>query len=177
MTRPAHHPAPTVIANQLEALAKQLRVNGDQAKLWATVLAARGYPSATLGNGARSSDTTTTVERAVGLSGDTGPLTPPDGPWNGVDGDLARYLRLLWLTASQVDVLMVRLLAHASDDDPIPPGTGPCTYKGCEHFCNPRKNPNDRIKRGYCPAHFLRWWRLGQPDRTQFEQTGDEQVA
>jgi len=174
VTRPVHHPAPAIIAGQLEALAKQLRVNGDQAKLWATVLAARGYPTATLGSGARSSDTTTTVERAVGLSGDTGALTPPDGPWNGVDADLAWSMRLVWLTSTQLDVLMARLLAHASDDDPIPAGTGPCTFKGCEHFCNPRKNPNDRIKRGYCPSHYWRWWHLGRPDRAVFESMTDE---
>jgi len=166
----AHHPAVTVIANQLEALAKQLRVNGDQAKLWANILSARGYPTATLGSGARSSDTTTSTERAVGLSGDTGPLTPPDAAWNGVDGELARYLRLLWLTASQVDVLMVRLLAHASDDDPIPGGTGPCAIRHCEHFCNPRKDDNDHLRRGLCPTHYKRWTRVGRPDLTTLER-------
>jgi hypothetical protein len=168
VTRPAHHPAPTIIASQLEALAKQLRANGDQAKLWALILSARGYPSATLGSGARSSDTTTSTERAVGLSGDDGPLTPPDAAWNGVDGELDRYLALLTHTASHVASLLTRLLAHASDDDPIPAGTGPCALRTCEHFCVPRKKPSDRLRRGLCPSHYNQWLLLGKPDLIGF---------
>jgi hypothetical protein len=97
--------------------------------------------------------------------------------WNGVDGELDRYLALLTHTASHVASLLTRLLAHASDDDPIPAGTGPCALRTCEHFCNPRRNPDDRLRRGLCPADYKRWARLGRPDIRTLETLNGQDVA
>jgi hypothetical protein len=88
--------------------------------------------------------------------------------WIDVDQQLARTERLLWSTANIVHGLHARIMAQAPDDDPIPAGTGSCTVPICEHFCNPRKNPNDRLKRGFCPTHHKAWTRMGKPDRATF---------
>jgi hypothetical protein len=153
-----HRPKPAVLANQLEALAKLLRDNGETPRVLADILASRGWPAATLGNGARSSDTTSSTERAA---------IDPD-QWVAVDDQLARTERLLWATANRVYGLHVRIMAQAPGDDPIPAGTGSCTIPTCEHFCNPRKKPHDRLRRGFCPNHYNRWLTYGKPDRTTF---------
>lgn len=171
MTRRPTHPTPAVIAAQLERTARNLRTNGTQAGRWATLLAARGYPTATIGNGTRTTATATSVERAVGLAGPDGPLTPPDPQWTDIDAILARLLRLLFWTAVRADTLVDRILAHATTDDPIPGGTGPCALRTCEHFCNPRKKPSDRLRRGLCPSHYNRWLEAGQPDLATFART------
>jgi len=90
--------------------------------------------------------------------------------WAGIDEHLARAERLLWSTASLVERYHAQLMACAPDDDPIPAGTGPCVLKLCEHFCNPRKNPNDRLKRGLCPTHYKLWQRSGNPGLEWLDQ-------
>lgn len=153
-----HRPKPAIISDQLERTAKLLRTNGERARILANILASRGYPAATLGSGTRGSDTTSSTERAV--------LDPET--WAGIDDQLARTERLLWATALMVQGMTERILACAPDDDPIPAGTGPCTIATCEHFCNPRKKPSDRLRRGFCPSHYNRWILLGRPSRSEF---------
>lgn len=157
-------PHPSVIANLLTQTAQQLRDQGEQARRMATVLAARGYPTATLGNGSRSSDTTTSTERAA--------LDP--NPWANVDDDLTRLERHLWHTALTYQTVATRILAHASDDDPIPAGTGSCAR--CTKFCRPDDTrPENRIKAGLCPRCYQTWVRQGRPDRSTFLRTVDEE--
>jgi len=163
-------PHPTVLAQALEQTARILRTHGTQAQRMATLLAARGYPTSTLGNGTRSSDTTTSTERAIGLAGPDGPLTPPDPGWIGVDDKLANEGRALLRAAINHASLVTRILAHASDDDPLPAGIGYCQHPECDHLCDPRKNPDDRLRSNYCPMHHKRWVRLGKPSRGEFER-------
>lgn len=162
-----NRPKPAVLANHLDTLAKIVRADGDRVRNLAAILAARGWPSATLGNGARSSDTTSSTERAA---------LDPD-PWIEIDEILARTERVLWVSAVQVSDMYARIMAHDSDDDPVPGGTGPCVLKTCEHFCNPRKDPEDRLKRGLCPIHYARWRRADQPEMTLFVQIVTSDVA
>jgi hypothetical protein len=165
MTRPAH-PKPSTIADQLDqvarhttGLAHQIRAVAPQAIAQAAILAARGYPTSTLGNGARTTSQNTSTERAA-LDPDT---------WAGVDDQLAALLRRAWLTSTQLDQvaaelsgLMVRILAHAGDDDPIPAGRGHCL--ACETFCI-GDGGNDRLRDGFCHPCTTAWsrWRVRQP--------------
>src|SRR5690606_6739988 len=61
--------------------------------------------------------------------------------------------------------------AHAPDDDPTPVGTGPCTIRTCDHTCLPRRNPDDRLRSGLCPACYaaFRRWLKDNPDGTILE--------
>lgn len=154
------HPKPSIIAKQLRHLADTLDDEGDRAVLRASVLAARGYPSSTSGSGISTgrSDTSST-ERAAGLPGNDKGLTPP--PFAGLDEALAKQLRVLWATALRVAQTIADIHSHASDDDPIPAGTGYC--KACDLFVRPSgKKPGFRLRAGLCPRdyHDCRRWRL-----------------
>lgn len=148
----ANHPHPDVLADHLENVARHLRVGGTQALEAARLLAARGYPSSTLGTGARSSSDSTSTERAA--------LDP--GPWAGIDDELAHAIRAAWKATLELDSYVARLLAHASDDDPIPAGRGHC--QACEAFCK-GDGENDRLRSGFCHACSMAWarWRGRRP--------------
>lgn len=133
----------------------------------AEILAARGFPSGTLGAGARSSDTTSSTERAIGLAaGETTPLVPPDPSFVGIDEKLARHMRLIWAAVTEAAGLVGVVNSHAPDDDPIPAGTGHCEC--CEKFCRPdgSKDPDNRLRSGLCPACHQAWlrWRRDKPE-------------
>jgi hypothetical protein len=68
--RLASHPTPAVLANHGRDVAKRIAEHGAQTILRASVLAARGLPSNTAGSGSRSSDPTSSTERAAGVAGD-----------------------------------------------------------------------------------------------------------
>jgi hypothetical protein len=162
-------PTPTVLARNLRQLADRLDDEGDKAVRRAAVLAARGWPVSVNGSeGGRSSDPTSSTERAA--------LNP--GPFDGIDYRMRTQLSNLGVSVILLHASLDLVMAHASDDDPIPAGTGSCQVVGCDHICNPRKNPNDRLKAGYCPKHWRRWLRQGRPDRGWFERyTETEDVA
>lgn len=151
------HPSPKQLATYLRALAKKLDHSGGLALEQAELLAARGWPASVSGNGSRSSDTTSSTERAA--------LTA--GPWAGIDSLLADDHRALWLAALELEGRIDDVLAHDSDVDQLPPGTGYCVC-GCERFCSPRQNgPDDRLRAGLAPAchrRYLRWREDGHPD-------------
>jgi len=155
---------------QLRALVLQLRVvadlldkHGDRTVGFSRLLASRGWPASTGGGGSRSSDTTSSTERAA--------LGPH--PWAGIDERYLGQLAELWKLGVAVQATMSSVLAHASDEDPVPAGTGHC--RRCERFCRPTGDrPQDRIRAGYCPACYRRWLRLGRPDRTTYERTPDD---
>lgn len=144
-------PRPTVLAGYLERLAKQLRDRGDYATEMAHHLAARGYPAGN-GDGRRSSDTTSSTERA----GTTEP-----NKWVATVDELAEDMRKLWYHATRVDSAMSRILAHATTDDQVPVGTGACYLtKLCEEFCRPTlKDPDNRLREGLGPACWQAWLR------------------
>jgi hypothetical protein len=164
-----NHPRPAVLARNLRQLADRLDDEGDRAIRQAPILAARGWPTSVNGSeGGRSSDPTSSTERAA--------LKP--GPFDDIDNRIARQLCYLWAGILHLHASLDTVMAHASDHDPVPPGTGPCAVDGCHHICQPRKNPNDRLRAGYCPKHHKRWLRLGRPDRSWYERfTETEDVA
>ncbi len=149
---PTTYVHPDVLADHLETVARHLRTGGTQAIQAAHTLAARGYPSSTLGTGPRSTSDTTSTERAA---------LDPD-PWAGIDDTLAHLVRRAWKATLDLDSLVVRLLAHASDDDPIPAGRGHC--QACETFCI-GDGQNDRLRDGFCHPCRSAWdrWRRGHP--------------
>jgi hypothetical protein len=149
----------------LRQFTDRLADEGDRAIRSAAILAARGWPTTTNGTDRRSADTTTSTERAA--------LEP--GPWDDVDNRLARQLRLLFATVMQTHATFDLVATHVCTDsdcdicaDIVPGGTGRCAVDGCDHTCNPRKNPNDRLRAGFCPRHHKRWLRLGRPDRGRY---------
>lgn len=120
-----------------------------------------GWPTATLGDGtgARTSDPTSSVERAA---------IDPDR-WATIDTDLTRALRTIWHDGLTLLTLTDHITAHASDDDPVPAGTGPCTIRTCDTTCKPSgKNPDNRLRSGLCPACWTAWQRhlRKNPDTT-----------
>jgi len=163
-----NHPKPAIIARNLRQVADQLDDTGDKAIRIANLLAARGWPTSTTGtDGGRSSDHTSSTERAV--------INP--GPYDDIDGRLARQLRLLWATTVHIQGTLVDILAQASDEDPVPPGTGTCLR--CQKFVRPdSRRPHNRIQAAFCPACYRRWVRLGRPERSTYIRTDNEdQVA
>lgn len=170
------HPAPKDIARQLHALANTLDNNGHHALELADALAARGYPTATGGNGSRSANRTTSVERAVGFTGDDNednddtPLSRKPDRWATANTDLDRILELLARAARSTEAFIDDLFDHASDEDWLPAGSGNCIC--CGNFIRPdHKHPNRRLVSGFCPAchqAWLRWRQHHYPDRAAY---------
>jgi hypothetical protein len=153
-----NHPAPVVIAQTCEQIARVLRRDGTQAKRMAAVLASRGYRRVTLGAYGRAADTTSSTERAA---------LDPDLDWADIDAHLALQLRMTWSYLVRLEGTIAKIMAHASDDDPVPAGTGECLR--CAAFCRPTaERPEFRIKAGFCPACYQTWVRQGRPDRTDY---------
>ena len=151
---------PNVLADYLERVAAMLRDRGPAAVDMAALLASRGYPGATNGNGSPSSDATSSTERAG---------TNEPNKWASVDTDLAEDMRKLWYHATRVDGTMSRVLSHATTDDQLPAGTGLCyLVKLCEErVCRPTlKDPDNRLRNGLGPACHQAWtrYRRANPD-------------
>lgn len=145
------HPDPSSIAEALEAAAKALRSNGMDAISMASILASRGYPSATLGDGgSRGSDTTSSTER----HGD-----PDNHPtFANIDWYYAQLLHTAWTSATKIASRTVEIIAHATDIDPTPAGTGSC--RACNRLCRPTAaKPGNRLKAGLCPTCYKAWER------------------
>jgi hypothetical protein len=160
------NPTPTVLARNLRQLADQLDDQGPRAIRMAHLLEARGWPNSTNGNGSRSSDQTSSTERAA--------INP--GPFDDIAGRLTRQLNLLDSAARLTFATINTILTCAADDDPLPAGTGTCLR--CDKFVRPdNKRPHNRIKAGLCPSCHLKWWRLGKPNRSWFIRTTDEEPA
>lgn len=158
------HPTPPIIANHLRDVARTLDNNGRQATRLAELLAARGYPTSTIGDGGASNGASILViDTDTGPDGERVPVTTTEAAalhhnrWADTDQRLAQLLRLIWTTGLQLEQLVADLIAHADDVDEIPAGTGSCT--ACDRFCNPRKDPNDRLRGGLCDACRKHWER------------------
>lgn len=171
------HPAPKELARQLRDLATLLDHNGHHALELADALAARGYPSATGGNGSRTSSNSTSVERAAGTHSDSeeddNKPTRRPGRWANANTDLAAILDHLTTATRLTDTYIADLFDHASDEDWLPAGTGNCAC--CGNFVRPDyKRPNNRIVSGYCPAchqAWIRWRRTHYPERAAYERS------
>lgn len=165
-----NHPTPKVIATHLRTVANLLEEHGTLAIDLADVLASRGLPSAVGGEGSRSSDTTSSTERAAGTAGDPDQDTTRSTRWDDIDLRLARLLRLTWKLGLDLQTTIGGIVAHAQDLDQLPAGAGNCEC--CGNFIRPdHKNPDRRLRSGYCPAchrDWLRWRQHHHPDRAAF---------
>jgi hypothetical protein len=158
------------LVTQLRGLADLLDRHGARTVDLTRVLAARGWPGSTGGagrgsSGAGSSGGGSRTERAA--------LNPHR--WVGLDERYAGQLELLRDAGLAVQATITSVLAHASDEDPVPAGTGHC--RRCEKLCRPTaERPSDRIRSGYCPACYKRWLRHGRPDRSRFERSSGQEI-
>jgi hypothetical protein len=122
-------------------------------------LAARGWPTSTIGDGSgvRSTSTSSTTERAAAIA----------EPFTAVHGKLDVHLARRHTEVLAVLAIAAVIDSHASDDDVVPAGTGECAC-GCGRTCNPRKNPDNRLKAGLHPSCHRRWlrWRSAYPGVT-----------
>lgn len=161
------HPKPDVIANNLDHLATVLRRDAQKAITAAHVLAARGWPTGTLGDGGGRSGA------AVMVDGELVPVTSTEAAalhhdrWANVDQRLAKLLRLIWTSTVQLEQLIADLLAHADDADELPAGTGAC--EACSKVVRPdAKHPDRRLRAGLCDACRKHWERSGITDRADW---------
>jgi hypothetical protein len=164
-----------MLAAYLRRLADRLDTDGGRAMDMAEVLAARGYPASTGGSGARSSDTTSSTERAAlqAAPKDRGEPWRP-GDWENADRRLAAGLRALQTAALDVEAGLDTVLAHGSTADKVPAGTGYCDCgadcgpdRKTPTFCSPRQNgDSDRLKSGLAPNCYRRYvrWKDAQPE-------------
>ncbi len=165
------HPSPHAIAAAMREAARRLEKAGDLAVEAAYILAQRGYPASTLGDGgSRGTDGTSSTERTVqravpGKDDQTRkalPL-PPDAKWWGVDARYATLLATANVTSNRLVTLTNDLLHHAGMDDSTPAGTGEC--RGCARICRPSKDkPGDRLRAGLCPTCYRAWLRYVDKD-------------
>lgn len=146
------HPKPQVLAAHSHQVANDIADHGTAAVRMATELAARGYPSGTLGDGGASSGA------SILVNGERVPVTSTEAAalahdrFHDVDRLLATLFRTYWSTGVRIQQVMADVLAHASTEDRTPAGMGNCV--ACDTFCNPRKDPNDRLKTNLCPACY-----------------------
>lgn len=149
-------PPPATLATYLHRIATHLETKGDRALDLATLLAARGYPTGGNGNGSRTLAESSSTERAA-LAG---------AVWDGIDEQIRLDMRTLWTTALHLEANLARVLAHASDDDPIPIGRGEC--QACGRFCK-GDGTNDRLRSGFCHPCTGRWrrYRVAYPTATR----------
>lgn len=164
----AKHPVPKVTAAHLRTVADAIEDHGATAERRAALLAARGWPSGTLGSGSRSSDNTSSVERAVGLQGDDD-VQPRTDRWVDADRELATRWRQAFTAVARLHEYLGDLVAHADDVDPLPAGTGEC--QACGRFVRPSKRrPNDRLRSGLCDRDRKAWKRSGLDRQTWLTQ-------
>jgi hypothetical protein len=153
-------PTPAILAKLLRDLAGTIEADGKRALVMLELLAARGWPNATLGDGGASNGASLLVVDAdTGPDGERVPVTSTEAAalhadrWAGKDTELRKLTRHLAHVALRVDALIHDALAHGTTDDPVPAGVGTC--EACDHFCNPKKNPDDRLKGKLCPACYI----------------------
>ncbi len=177
-------PPPATLAAFLRQVANQLESHGDRALDLADLLAARGYPTGGPGGG-RSSDTTSSTERAAlvcapedpnGWHGDAQRWR--DGEWDDIDHKLRTAARTVWVAALDLQHDLTRILAHTPICDhlrgkrmcdacpPLSVGRGQCM--ACDHFCE-GDGRNDRLRAGLCHPCNGRWrrYRTAYPKATR----------
>lgn len=176
------HPSPKQVAGYLRRLADKLDQHGGRAWEMVDLLASSGLAATVIGAGSRSSDTTSSTERAA-LDG--APTQPANGDqwrtntWVETDKRMDAELRLLWRAGLAVEATIDKALAHGTTADQLPPGTGECTCgDNCgldgksPWFCSPRQNgPSDRLVTGLAPKCYKRFsrWRETHPEGTVAE--------
>jgi hypothetical protein len=161
------HPPIDQLQRHLKTVASKLEKDGTLAVALASELAARGYPTGTLGDGgSRSSSDSSSTERhglANNRTDDKGAETWKEDRWADVDKRLARLLRLTWAASVELHGLVADLVAHGDTSDQLVAGAGPCL--ACDHICRPDVALADRLRSGLCPACAESWrrWRIKNP--------------
>ena len=152
------------VAKLLRRVATGLE-GGNRAEEMASLLAAEGWSSGTTGDGgSRGTEDVSSVERSMGLAGPS--KTPTRGlldRWKGVDRRRHQLIRDLKRLASDLEHLDGQLLAHTSDHDRVPAGTGECA--ACGRFCRPTKaRPGFRLRSTLCPSCYGAWRDARMPE-------------
>lgn len=159
------HASPKALAESSHRVGDRLHNRGDAAIHLASLLAAKGYPTSTGSDGGpRSTDPTSSTERAAQRA-----IEWKDR-WEGVDHRLATALSDLDRANTKADALIMEILQHAEDLDPVPVGTGEC--QACGRFCRPDKaKPGNRLRAGLCPTDYRAWLRASKPHRGDWVRT------
>ena len=151
------HPPPKAITESTRDVSDTLRTHGGRAVELSHVLAARGYAASTLGDGgSRGTDGTSSTERAA--------TKDFHDRWKNADRALAQALAEFDRWAKHANHLILDLIHHAQDLDPIPAGTGEC--QACGRFCRPdATRPGNRLRSGFCPTDYRAMLRSSTTDR------------
>lgn len=159
-----HTPRPATIGIYLQDIGKLLRdeISHERNKTHcrcidctAERLALIGWPVSTTGDGRGSND----IEKLNGVEA----AATMVHPYEGIDLEVRKVRRMLWLAARMTEDIYQKVRKHESDTEKAA-GLGNCEI--CERFCNPRKNPNDRLRGSWCPACVSAWrrWIDTNPD-------------
>lgn len=171
MTPPA--PPPRELASTLRNVADILDRHGDRALELAPLLAARGWPASTMGNGSRGDSGYTSVESAVVAPGklDTPDITP-NLNWNDVDVHVNQTAHQVWVLGLALRTMVIRIIDHAPTVEQNRKTGGDCF--ACDRVV--AGTHVDRLRAGYCNACRMAWERAGRPDRVQFQRQRRQQV-
>lgn len=143
------------LITQLRALTKMLEVNGAQAERMAPLLAARGWPTSTLGDGgSRGTSELTSTERAADHR----------DRYADADEKLARFYLQTFILVSAGQQLIADLAAHATSDadheghDLTRTNTTGGWCQACNRWV--LGTADDRIRSGFCSACNMAFARL-----------------
>jgi hypothetical protein len=152
-------PTRPVLIAELKSFIKTLEAAGAQAERMAPLLAARGWPTGTLGDGgSRSTSTDTSTERAADHR----------DRWADADEKLARlYVQLVSLTGAGSQFITNLAASAGTDADHEGDGMAHTNTNGAWCLACTRWVPGtaeDRIRSGFCNACRVAWNRLASTD-------------
>lgn len=159
-------PSPTQLARLLRDTADLIDRHGPRALDMAPLLAARGWPTTTLGDGTGSrTDTDTTSTETAALT---------NTRFDGIDTRLDAAWLTTWRAATACAALVTTVTAHAAPDTEhngrATTHTGAGTCGACNKWVT--GSSNDRLRAGWCNAcrvSYQRWRdRTGHTDRAAF---------
>lgn len=151
-------PTRAQLVTQLKNLTRALEANGAQAERMAPLLAARGWPTSTLGDGgSRSTSEHTSTERA-GSHRDR---------WADADQKLARFYLQTYTLVTAGQQLIADLAGHAiADEDHEHEGRATTPNGGwclaCDRWVTGAAD--DRLRSGFCNACRVAFGRLAAKD-------------
>lgn len=155
MTKPTQPPTRGQLIAQLRATIAALENHGAQAERMAPLLAARGWPTTTLGDGGSRGTSELTSTEAAASHRDR---------WADADEKLARFYLQTHILVSAGQQLIADLTAHAIADDDHEPGMVRTTKAGagwcigCGRWVTGA--PDDRLRGGACNACAMAWTRF-----------------
>lgn len=159
MTKPAKIPTRPVLIAELRGFIKLLESTGAQAERMAPLLASRGFPTGTLGDGgSRGNSEHTSTERAAAHRDE----------WADADEKLARlYVELFALTGAGAQFITSLASRAASDEQHEGEGLARTGTNGGWCMACARWVPgtaDDRIRSGFCNACRMAWNRKVSDD-------------